>query len=677
MIRAAVATLALAGAGWAAPPELSVFVTDQNTDVLVAIYGDRAVELAGCTGPDAARTLLQLPPDAVVSETTLGALQADFGFGSQPRIPCAGGAFDQDWPATAPIWADVAGSGDYFLPGLAGGHVAIPSRCTGIKTALAIRERLQLPGVLQGMTPPPDLDSTLLRLDCGQSGGTGPVIVPPGQAAGWSLHRFDTFLTEASTGDTVLVARFTPPGDGALPAYLPIWRINAAEVAPMALTDGLAGAEAAAKTLFGIPPDAPVTTLGAEAVAALRAAPYADLCTRACDGYAHRHAAFLQPGVDLGISPLPAAPVSAAIDRLGNDTLIWRFAEGRAAQFTGCGGVTAALGLAAGALSDWMAATGQAVVAEAAPAGAFDCRGNAATTCVRRLDDGTDLAPAHFAPGPDCGAATRLRVEIAAFTQTAGPLALSGAGFQVVVIAPRDAARATLRATPGRLAAATGGCVLSAADALISTTALPRLELDRIDLQRKAGAGGGDVIAVQVQGGALILSGATIGTEAEGAEPVSRGINLCLGDLYAATARIEAQTLAIQGLSSRILISGTAAERSTVARARFGLLLTSGALARLDRADVTAATPIVLRGATLAGASVTLSPISPVPPSGAGLQLERGARAELITSTVAGFRCAVSFADAASAVSLILPGNAVAADNVNLGCGAGQVRLVE
>ncbi|MGY9047122.1 hypothetical protein P775_19775 [Puniceibacterium antarcticum] len=136
-----------------------------------------------------------------------------------PGLPCAAAGFDADWPATMPIWADVAGSGLYYLAAPDGtGYDALPAACTALKSALAIRERLQLPGVLQAMAPPPDLGRPRVVLGCGS--GTAAPAEPDAVAGGpgaWSLHRFEVFLTENSTGDTLYVARYQPPGEGAVP----------------------------------------------------------------------------------------------------------------------------------------------------------------------------------------------------------------------------------------------------------------------------------------------------------------------------------------------------------------------------------------------------------------------------------------------------------------------------
>lgn len=301
-------TLFLAGASVArAEPQLAAFVTDQNSDVYVALFDGKAVELAGCTSAGQAKRLLHLPDRASVAGATLARLQAENGFGTQPRLPCPGTAFNIAWPATTAIWADVEASGNYYLPALSGGgYFAVPTACAEIKAALAIRERLQLPGVLQGFIAPPDLGTPFV-LDCGRGDLGGGSDVAVTSAARWSLHRFETFLSAESIGDTVYVVRYVPPGEGAQPAYLPVVRLDGKATRDI-IADAVA-AEAAEKRLrsfFGIAEADAVTLLGADAVAALRSAPFIDLCLSDCDGYQREHAAFAQPGIDLGLSPLPA-----------------------------------------------------------------------------------------------------------------------------------------------------------------------------------------------------------------------------------------------------------------------------------------------------------------------------------------------------------------------------------
>ncbi len=679
MIRLAFALLVLALPAVAQDvPRLSVFVTDQDADVFVAIYGEKAVELRGCTGVSAARNLLQLAPEAEVSETTLARITADFGFGAQPGLPCAGTAFDADWPATTPIWADVAGSGNYYLPVPTGGYVAVPARCTAIKTALAIRERLQLPGVLQGTMAPPDLNDTVLALTCAETVIRPDPVVPSGAAAGWTLHRFETFLSEDSTGDTIYVARNL--GAGGAPAYLPILRIDGRDTRDIILAGGLPMLEVEADLarLFGASPDAPVTMLGSESVASLRDALYVDLCLHACAGYLHTPAAFLRPGLDLGLTELPPLTTSAELDRLGTSRAAVGFAEGRSLSFTGCADLTTAMGLVAADSADWFAATATALQADPAAGTGFDCRGSSAVTCTRRVPDGGSLTLGLFAPGADCAGKTDLRIELPALVIAPAPLLLQNLPFARIAFVPAPGvARSRLVVTPGRLTTASAVCVLSGTDALIAASSLAQLSLTAIDLERKATDTAGEVVAVQAQGGRIVLQDVSIGALPEGSAPVQRGVNLCAADLYVTGTRIAAEAIAVQGLSARVMITGSQDMRASLTQARFGLLVSSQSLVRLHQTDIAATSPIVLRGAELRASSSTLSPLIMAQPLGSAVQLERASVAELQISSVAGFRCAASFVDAASRLGLVLPGNDIARDNTFSACGPGQFSLIE
>lgn len=674
-------TLACSAAHAQEAPGLSVFVTDQNQDVFVALYGNAAVELSGCATVSEARSLLQLPADTAPAETTLGTLVGEFGFGTHARIPCSAAAFDTDWAATAPIWADVQASGNYYLQAPSGdGYVALPARCTAIKAALAIRERLQLPSVLQATAAPADLGVPRLVLDCGgATAEPGPVVAMDG-ATSWTLHRFETFLSEDSTGDTIYVARYQPGGDGTQPAYLPIVRADGQEARAVILAGGapMLELESDLARLIGAPGDAPVTMLGAEAVAALRNALYADLCLRSCDGYQHRHAIFQRPGVDLGVTVLPPMLASMQMDRLGSERLVVDYAEGRQAVFTGCTNLAAALGLVAAVADDWFAATATALLSEPAPGTGFDCRSASASTCVRQVPEGGSLTLTLFAPGGDCADATRLKIELPGLVQVPQALHLQGVGFEAVELAPAPGvARSRLVVVPSRLPASTSSCVLSATDALIAASGLRELALTRVDLERKAGDATGDVLALQVQGGRLVLNDVGIGGESEGSAPVQRGVSLCLADLFAVQGRIAAEAIAIQGLSARVMVSGTPQARSSLSRARFGMLMSSGSLARLSQTDISAVTPVVLRGARLKADAVALSPAVAGAAVASAVQLERASEAQLTISTVTGFRCAASFVDTASQLSLILPGNDIARDNTHAACGPGQFSLIE
>lgn len=667
----------------AGTPELAVYVTDADEDVYVALYGRAAVELAACAGPGEAKALLQLPAAAPVAETTLVRLVSEFNLGAHPRIPCQPGArFDADWPATAPIWADLLASGNYFLPAPSGGGAfyGIPARCKEIKAALAIRERLQLPGVLQEQAAPPALNLALL-LDCGaaEDGGGGPGE-PALPTTSLSLHRFETFLSAESSGESILVAR-AQPTDGAPPVYLPIWRVDGVAVSATLLAGGppAAALQAALAELFDLGPNAPVTPLGAEAVAAVRMAPHVDLCLAQCDGYVHRHAAFLDPAVDFGLTEIAGGATTRRLTRLGDEQFVWNYAGAREAVFTACERVAAALGLQAPAATDWSKSIEASLLAEPKSDNAFACPAAAAQTCVRRIADGATLTAAAFAPGADCAAARRLRVELPAAVSLAGPPQLSGGDFQSIELAPKaGVARSIVTGKPGPPTAVTSSCFPSTTRALLFADRLPHLVLRRLGLHSAVGAAGEEVVGLAVEHGSLVLDGTELGGAADATQPLARGVTLCQADLYAADSAIRASALGVQGVSARILVAGTAAAPSLIAEPRFGLLASAESILRLHHARISARTPLVLRGGSAVASRTELSPGADAANDAAAVQLERGAAATFSTSTAGGFRCVATFADAGSSAAFVLPGNDLARDNTHLACGApGRFTLLE
>lgn len=683
-LRAVLAFGAIGAPVLATPPTLAVYVTDADEDVYVALYGDLAVELVACAGAQEARALLQLASETPALETTLAKLESDFAFGTHPRIPCGpAAAFDIDWPATTPIWADLAGSGNYFLPAPGGGEVfyAVPARCTGLKSALAIRERLQLPGVLRGLSAPEVL-GRLVVLDCGGSGGE---IEGPGETSTsveeLSLHRFDTFLTAESTGDTLWVVRYRPSTGAAVPAYLPIWRVNGRSVAELVLAGGepASRTEAELKTLFGLPAAAGVTALGAEAVAAVRSAVHVDLCLADCEGYVHRHAAFLNPAVDLGVTEIGAGTASRRLSRLGEEQIVWRFVGSREAVLTSCNRAVAALGLQVSDAPDWLSSVEAVTLSAPGEGEGFACRESASETCLRRIADGEPLTQASFGPGADCAGARRLRIELPSTVRASAPLQLTGSDFESIEVVPRSGVdRSIVTGTPGRPGSAASSCVLSTTGALVFADRLRRLELRDVGLRRADGDAADEVVAIQVQSGALVLDDVEIGSDAEGTQPLTRGVSLCLADLYAVSSEIRAQSLGIQGVSARILLSGTSSEPTVIAEPRYGMLLSAASSLRMDHARIVARTPLVLRGGQAVAGRTELSPGSNAAGDSTAVMLERGASATFTTSTARGFRCVASFTDTESRAGFVLPGNDLARDNTHLACGAaGQFSLLE
>lgn len=689
-MRAALRSLAMlvalvpAAALNAAEPKVAVYVTDQNQDVFVALYEDAAVELTGCAGAAAARNILQLPADAPVRESTLNELTSNLNLGGQPRIPCGGQArFDADWPATSPVWADLEGSGRYYLRAPGGGQTfyAIPAVCTGIKAALAIRERLQLPGVLQGMSTPPGLDRQIV-FDCGATTSGEPTRPDDGQApAAWSLHLFDTFLSPESTGDRIFVARYARgEGDARQAIYLPIWRLGGRAASEIAFEgDATAGREAAdLRALFNIPPDTPITVLGAEAVAPIQSAVHVDLCLAACDGYAHQHAVFASPGVDLGLTPVADAAVRTGIDALGQEQVIWEFASGRRAVLVGCGRLAAALGLRPEQTPSWNDLVEGAIEAAELTAPGFDCSGSGSDLCIRRVADGGSLTGALAAAGTDCAGASRLRIELPATVSLPNALVLTSSSFREIAIVPAPGiARSLVTGRPSMPQLPASSCILSPAKTLISMRGLPRLVLARLDLKRSESGGAGEVVALQAERGTVALDDVAIGGEGAGLLPVERGLSLCQNDLYAARSRIAAEALAVQGIASHLFVSGAETARSTLTGRRFGLLLSAESALRLHHVEIMAPTSLVLRSAMLKASRTALASGQTGAGEGHALRLERGAAATLATSTARGFRCVGTFVDANASVTFVLPGNDLAADNSLISCGAGKVSVLE
>jgi hypothetical protein len=684
-MRRSIILIALLAAGTAAaeaaPPALQVYVTEQNADVYVALFDRKAVELAGCTNATDAKRLLHQSESTETVETTLAKLKAENAYGEQLRLPCPGKSFDLDWPAATPIWADVERSGNYYLPAPPShtGYYAVPAACTEIKATLAIRERLQLPGVLQGFLAPSDLGSPIV-LDCGRGDLSAPVDAGSAGAAQWSLHRFETFLSAESIGDTIYVARYTPPGKDSKPSYLPVLRLDGRSTRDLIVEGGAAAeaAEAKLRDLFGISRGDPVTLLGAEAVAALRSAVYVDLCLTNCASYRRTPAAFGQPGVDLGLSELRLGITASSLDPLGNARLDWTYAEGRGFSFTDCPLLMAALGLTAPAIGDWMAETERALKATGSIGTSFDCRGSARDTCTRRLSEGDALTPARFAAGDDCAGRTNLRLELPASVKVPQALVLKALPFTTARLAPAPGiARARLITSANRIPAGTASCVLASTGVLIAVDGLSRLELQQIDLARASGPSTDEVVGLLAQNSILALEDVTIGAAGEGLTTLPRGISLCVADLYASNLKVEADMLAVQAVRSRLLLFGRAPAHSTLTRARYGAILSSDSRMRMDFTEVAAANPLVLRGAQVAGRSDSLTPMSSAPAAGSGVQLERNSSASFTTSTVAGFHCAVSFADDASSASFLLPGNDIAHDNTNRACGPGRFSLIE
>lgn len=670
----------------AAPPELAAYVTDDNKDVYVALYGDVAVELAGCPTEAAARSLVALPA-AAIAQTTLAELQAAHPL-THPKIPCTPEAkFDADFAATTPVWFDLNGTRRYYLPSPAaqGTFYSIPSRCTAIKEAFALRQRIVLPGVLQAETAPPQgaIVSEIV-LDCGDGQARPPEPGDGEMAAGdrWSLHDTDVFLS-GDTLDTIYVAvHLRVTSAGVEKNYLPIHRINGAP-ASQAVWEGSnsrSQVESALKELFGIKADEAVTTLGAEGLARINKAPFLDLCLTRCDGYRHQHGFFPQPDIGFDLVGLPQPIATRQFDLLGETFYRWSFADGRAASFGGCDRLTAAMGLILPGpeTAAWGDAVGK--VHGLAPSGEapFVCSPPAAETCVRRVAEGGTLSQALFARDASCQAARRLRIELPARATIASTLVVDGASFQDVEVAPKDplGASALTVALPQANAVASS-CPFEPAPAVIHARNLARLKLARLSLARAGDGPTQELTAMILENTKAAFDHVGIGSIGEGQRPIERTLRLCNTELYVLGGAYRSTLLALHGMNSRVSFAGPGAtDTASITTENFGLFMMSGSVIRMSWTALTAPRAMLLRGSEIKGTHVDLDAGS-VSTTSSGLRLERGSNAALSVSSARRFACLGVFPDATSSASFTLPTNALAADNTRVNCGSGAIEINE
>ncbi|MDP3896842.1 MAG: hypothetical protein Q8Q62_09210 [Mesorhizobium sp.] len=669
----------------AAPPGLAAYVTDENEDAYVALYGNVAIELSGCASEAAARALVAVP-SAAIEQTTLVELRNAHDLG-HPKIPCSPDArFDADFPATTPVWFDLDGTRRYYLswPTPHGTFYSVPSRCTAIKEAFALRQRIALPGVLKGETAPPQgAIVNEIVLDCGE-GQPAPGEPGEGDATAlgdrWSLHQTDVFLSETSVGDTVYVAvfnRVTP--NGIEKSYLPIHRINGAP-SGQAVWEGSNSrgrVEAALAELFGTDPTLPVTMLGFQDVARLDAAVYLDLCLTRCQGYRHEHGFFPQPGQAFDLVTLPPPLATQRLGLLGETIYRWNFAQARSASFVGCGGLAAAIGmvLPAADASAWGDAVDNAIGAPAEKP--FVCAPRD-ELCRRVVAEGGVVSQAHFNRGSDCQTARRLRLELPKQAVIASTLRLDANGFADVEIVPRDpVGRSRLRVTLPIVAAAASSCPFEPAPAILSARDLSALRLSRLDIVRSADGPTQELTAMVLENVRVALDHVAIGAGGEGLRPIERTLRLCGAEVYALGGSYLSSLLGLHGLNSRISVAGLdATDLATIGSGSFGLFMMSGSTVRMSWAAVTAPRAVSLRASDLKGTRVDLA-VGQASPTSSGLRLERGASAQFSLSSARGFACLGVFPDPSSSARFTLPVNALAADNTRTNCGSGSVEIID
>lgn len=684
-IALAAALAACASAANAASPQLAVYVTDDDSDVFVALYGGGVgVELAACPSSTAATTLVGLAPGEV-RETTLGDLQAEHDL-AHPKIPCGPDApFDADFPATTPIWFDAVETKRYYLasPTAADTVYSIPIACEAIKDAFAVRQRIALPGVLQASRLPPAARTREIVLDCGD--GSSAPTDPDGdrvhpRSSHWTLHKADVFLTATGDRDPIYVAVFNrPTAAGLQKSYLPIHRINGAP-AGEAVWEGSQSAERVEDglaELFDIDPELPVTTLESEGLGRLSSAVHLDLCLTRCEDYRHEHGHFPEPGLSFDLVTLPPPLATRRTGLLGEQVDRWEFAPGRVAAFVGCRDLEAAMGIAAFADGDedWGAAIERA--AAAPPEGVFECS-RRSELCVRTIADGAALTQAHIDRAPDCASASRLRIGLSATATIPARLVIGSDTFKDVEIAPLDPlgrSRVSISLPPTSPSPST--CLVDPVPGAIDVGAGASVRLARIDFVRNGESAAQEMVWLTVNEAKAALDNVVVGATGEGLLPVERAVRLCQAELYVVGGSYQAALIGVHGLKSRISVAGVDdASPASIVSEKFGAYLLAGSVVRLTRTSVSAPRALTLNDSALRASRMALS-TPHVQANSTALRLERSAAAELSISSAKGFACVATFTDQSSFARFTLPVNALASDNSRVSCGIGAVEIVE
>ncbi len=677
-------------------PIVASYLTDTDAEVYVALFDGIGVELKGCPSRGAAIDLLQLPDTTPVREDTRAGLVANHDLGSHPAIPCGAQVpFDDTIDAQAPIWADLGGSGRYFIefPAASGKFYTVPQRCTRLKDALGLRQRISRPGVLQAESGPP-ASRVALRVDyaCGEvvdtGGGTpddGGAVRPPGTP--WQLFQTEVFLSADSLGDWIYVAVYeTGHGEQRERFLLPIHRIDG-ERAHDIIWEGSARTERIENqlaTVFGIDPEANVAGLGFDDLRRIRLFPFVAMCVEECDNPAavFDHAYFLQPGVDLELTAVTSRELTPRVDLVGDTYLQWRYGPGRALDFAGCPALGRALGLREqpSRAGDWFATVDAALAAQDNAIPVYRCLPrDPSELCVRHVTDGNPVTQRLLEPDSDCAGARRLRIEISGTAHISDALIIdAGNGISTVEITSGDPqARARLVATslPARMPFSSS-CMFDTFSALITVDNSATLAIRDIDVALAEELSAASVLAVHAEHSVVSLARTRIGSTESASVPPARGVRLCGGRLYAYDTSIVGAEVALHGMHSDVLVAGPADGRAVLGAEHYAVFLNRNSRLRLHRTDVSGRRTLQLRDASLYGSFAALQPRGPAAGTQA-LRLYGEAEATLRFSTARDYACVAHFLSPNARASLVFPGNDLAAENQQLVCGVGDFNLIE
>lgn len=673
--------------------ELISYLTNEAAESYVVLYEGRAVQLSGCTTRDEVVRVLQLDPVVDVQLGTRAELESEHELGQHPAIACQpDAALDVELPMQSPIWADLEGSGRYFIEHAdKPGHLySVHSRCVRLKEALRLRARVAQPGVLQAEAAP-DITRQVFQLayHCGNAGPArdNPDAQTPDTDQAWQLFKTEVFLSEQSVGDWVYVAQFNA-GSPEQPRIqlLPIYRIDEqsthdiiweASERSSRLEDQLA-------ILFGIDPTLAIADLGFEQRRIIAQFPFLSLCIETCNSVEHppEHAHFSDPALAVSLVPVASTALFSVSDLLGKHQLRWAFATQRSVALRQCDALIHAMRLQPLESPDraWFDAIEQADAHSAGDTWQYTCHpGPDVSPCMRWVGDGQVLTQRALEKNEDCQERTSLQLNLEGVARIRSPLHVDGREFEQVVIktSQSDARASLVIDTLPAQAGDASACLFNRFPVAISGSASMALELSGVDVYLSEEAASQALVLVHVENGTLRLHDVGVGAGAASSLPAQRAVRLCNSELYALNTRVTGSEVALQAVRSNVALTGSPDNPAQLTARLHAAFLNSGSRMRLQHASLSAQRAMQLSNAQVRGLSVVFEPFAAGAATSRALRLSRGAQARFRFSSVTGYGCVAQVTGIDSRAEFVFPSNNLHGANSLFSCGSTEAILTE
>lgn len=690
------------GASAAQDFKLAAYVTNENKDVYVAIFGKDAMELSGCKTKESALEVLELPVQTKIAEETLQNLTQEYFLGQHPSIPCPGVAVDSQISMDHPLWADLEQSKRYYIeyPKDKGVFYSIPSSCQKLKTSFGIRQRVALDGNLQDEKKPGEgRIQQEIALQCSKTSSStdssGPETPEPILENGWRVYQAETYLSELGDADLVYVAVYEKVSQGKNRKYfLPIHKIDGEKTTDILweASERTRKIEKQLKDLFQVTAD--ISQLPFADIDQLNLNPFVEICLANCqdESKIFQHAYFPHP-TDMDLVPVKELHLQREVNLHGEEEWGWSYGGPKlSVKFSFCPKILKSLGfrkmLASG--KGFKEEMDMAIESVEKDAKVFRCQLPEDNICRRQVAPGDTLTKNHFKKGGECAQKTQLRLEIPAKAILKTPISLNSLGGTSEVVdfptfknieiigtskVGRSRIEVVLKENPEM---PTSNCLFDKVPIIFNVRNLEGFSLKNIELLLGEDNTVEKILGIHGESTRLNLDNTQLGAQGEGTAPknFARNLRMCRSSLFSVNGQFLADFMNIQGMNSQIFIYGKNTENSRLKSEDYGVVLNSRSTMRVHQTEFLGQKSFQLKDSLLMGTRCSLQTTKGRSKSQA-FRLNGESEVQFKFSSVKEFERIGIFMERKGKIKFILPTNDLVAENDQLSWGEGQFEIVE